>query len=78
MKRAGVSGHVFEVEANISDEVNVDDRVKDGVVDRVVDVPVLVIIQPPGLHRQKPRVDTLPGPVNCCSAGDVSGLGPYG
>ena len=52
---------------NDSDEPDgkhVDDRVKDGVVDRVVDVPVLVIVQPSGLDWKEPGVNTFLSPVN--------------
>ena len=45
------------------DQVDVDNRVKKCVVDRVVDVSVLIIVQPAGLHGEEPGVHTLQPPV---------------
>ena len=45
-------------------KVHIDDRVKHGVVHAVVHVEVLVIVLPPGLHRQEPGVAALLIPGN--------------
>ena len=45
-------------------QVHIDDRVKHGVVNTVVHVKVLVIVFPPGLHRQEPGVAALLIPGN--------------